>query len=247
MQVAWESGIAAYSSQHYHDAIKDFQLVERLNPSFTAANMFELKATALSTAQLNSAGGNSVSSTENTTVFGMPKSTILIIAITARILVADCIFDYHKRMGYDAGMNSRASKRRAQLKAEKDLWQNQKTKQHVESVEVPKQVPFLQHAITSGRNASPVNPQSPANTSCPNCGHVVRATATYCPNCRYQLSPVARGALPTLNISPVSELPIINKGPAPSATTEQPLVKEAILDEHAIQETFQRLWDKASR
>ena len=41
LQIAWENGIAAYYSQNYHDAIKDFQTVEGLNPNLVAAKTYE--------------------------------------------------------------------------------------------------------------------------------------------------------------------------------------------------------------
>jgi len=74
---------------------------------------------------------------------------------------------------------------------DKDVLQQQKTQQQNESIEMPKQVSLLQHGDTSGRNVSTINPQSPPDMLCPNCGHAVRASTTYCPNCRYQLTAIA--------------------------------------------------------
>jgi hypothetical protein len=105
-----------------------------------------------------------------------------------------------------------------------------------------KEVQQLQYSWATAN----LQPRSPANTLCPNCGDTVHVGATYCPNCRYQLSPLVKSALSTLNISPVPAVPIIDQGFAPSATTEQLPVKEAAWDDHAIQATLKRLWDKAS-
>src|SRR6266699_2220532 len=87
LQAAWESGITAYYGQHYQDAIKDFQLAQSLNPSFTAAKTFELQATALSHSQGNPSGGNSATATGNTTVFGIPRSMFLMVGIAAGIFL----------------------------------------------------------------------------------------------------------------------------------------------------------------
>ena len=83
LQIAWENGIAAYYSRNYHDAIKDFQNVESLNPGFGAAKTFEQRLRLSVQHQSNAARGTSVPAAENTTFFGIPKSTFLIGGIAA--------------------------------------------------------------------------------------------------------------------------------------------------------------------
>jgi hypothetical protein len=252
LQLAWESGIAAYYSQHYHDAIKDFQLVESLNPSFKAANTFELKATALSTSQLNSSSGNSVSSTENATVFGIPRSTILIIGIVAGFLLLISFLIIFSMQVWRRREIARFASRRAeeQHNSEREALPQQIAQKQNTSDEIPKRETLLQDNASSGQKVSIVKPQSPANQLCPNCSRTVLAGATYCPNCRYQLSLIARDAPPTLNILPAPELPDVGKALPSSATTSQPQlapIEETVLGDLAIQEALKRLWDKAER
>jgi hypothetical protein len=230
LQAAWASGIAAYYTQHYPDAIKAFQLAERLNPTFAAAKTFELKATALSHAQASPAGETSGLSTGNANFFGIPKSTFLIISIFAGLLLLIALLI----------IVSIWARRRHELtrwEAEKEVQQMQQSKLQ----------PQTEHDQPLDERKEPNTvPQSSANSLCPNCGHIVRVGATYCPNCRYQLSPIASSTPPSLNRSPVLAGPIIDQGFAPSATIGQPPVKEAVLDDLAIQAILKRLWDKAS-
>ncbi len=134
--------------------------------------------------------------------------------------------------------------------AEREALRQQQAKQVNEPLEKPKQVPPLQYVDPGEQMASTANPQPLPNTLCPNCGHIVRTNATYCPNCRYPLSPAARAASPPLNISPKPELSTSDKVVAPSTIASQPQqapFNETALDDLAIRATLQRLWDKAGR
>ena len=200
LQIAWESGIAAYYSQHYHDAIKDFQLVESLNPSFNAANTFELKATALSTSQGNPAGENSVTSTENTTVFGIPRSTFLIIGIAAGFLfliVLLIIVSVWARRRHELA-RFEAEQAEAQWSAEKEVKQMQHSKETV-------------------------NLQLPSTElPCPSCRMPVQTTETFCPHCGVMLTASASGlhlrAMPSSTVAPQSQTHYLQSSepPAPS-------------------------------
>ena len=239
LQVAWENGITAYYSRHYQDAIKDFQAIESLNPAFKAAKTFELKATALSHSQSNPSGGGAVTPSGNATFFGIPRSTFLIIGIFAGLLLLSVlliIISVRARRRHELA-RWETERAEAQRNVEREVQQMQQSKL---------QLPTEHNQSLDRQTDSTVNPQPPANTLCPNCGHTVRVGATYCPNCRYQLSPLVKGTLPTLNISSVPAVSIIDQGFAPSTTTEQPPVKEVVWDDLAIQATLKRLWDKAS-
>jgi len=239
LQAAWENGIAAYYGQHYQDAIKDFQLAEHLNPSFKAAKTFELKATALSHSQGNPSGGGAVTPTGNATFFGIPRSTFLIVgfAVSFMLLIVLLVIASVWAWRRHELTRREAERAEAQRNAEKEVQQVQRTKLKLQTEH---------NQPLDRRTDSTVNPQTPANTLCPSCGHTVRVGATYCPNCRYQLSPLVKGTLPTLNISSVPAVPIIDQGFTPSVATEQPPIKEVVLDDLAIQATLKRLWDKAS-
>jgi serine/threonine protein phosphatase PrpC len=171
LQAAWKNGIAAYYSQNYQEAIGEFQVVESWNPGFVAAKTFELKAAALSTSQNNPANGATVSTTGNTTVFGIPKSTFLNVAIVAGFLlliVLLVIVSIWARRRHDLA-RFEAEHAEAQRNAEKEVQQ-------------------MQYPRTTA-NLQPLSSELP----CPNCGTLIRSTETICPHCGVLLAASASG------------------------------------------------------
>jgi serine/threonine protein phosphatase PrpC len=161
LQVAWENGITAYFSQNYQGAIKDFQLVESLNPNFVAAKTYELKATALSNAQSNPVSGTSVTAPENATFFGVPKSTFFIVGIAAGfflLILLLIIVSIWARRRHELA-RFKLEQAEAQRNAEKEVQQIQQSKRTV--------------------NLQPIATELP----CPSCGKLIRSTETICPNC----------------------------------------------------------------
>jgi len=203
LQIAWESGIAAYYNQHYHDAIKDFQLVESLNPSFNAATAFELKATALSISQGNAAEGTSVTPTENATILGIPRSTILIIGIVVGFLflIAFLIFmSVWARRRHELA-RFEAEQAKAQLNAEKEVQQMQHSKVTAN----------LQHSSTE--------------LPCPSCKTLVKTTETFCPHCGVMLSASASGfhlqAVPSSPPVPISQTSYMQSSEPPTLSISE--------------------------
>jgi serine/threonine protein phosphatase PrpC/rubrerythrin len=200
LQVAWESGIAAYYSQNYHDAIKDFQQVETLNPGFKAAKTFELKAIALSNSQSNPSGENPASSTQNTSFFGIPRSTLLTIGIVAGFLLLIMllvIVSMWARRRHEL-TRFEAERAEAQRNAEKEVQQ-------------------MQHSRAT------TNLQFPATElPCPSCGTLIRTTETLCPHCGVMLSASASDlqlqAMPSAPIVPQAQANFMQSSepPAPS-------------------------------
>jgi hypothetical protein len=238
LQAAWENGITAYYQQHYQEAIKDFQFVEAMNPGFEAAKTFELKATALKTAQSNPGSRTSVPAPGTATFFGIPRSTFLIIGIAVGSLlfiVFLIILSVWTRRKFEFSRFKAA----AQSNAEREVQQMQQTKLQLQTEY--DQPLDRQKALT-------VNPQSIANQLCPNCGHSVLANATYCPNCRSLLSPITKGASQMLTIPPEPELPVIRKTLLSSQITSQQQlgpIKEIETNNLAISEALKHLWEKA--
>ncbi len=253
----WVQGIRQYEAGNYAAAQSIFKQLEGVNPQFQAPLAFEQQATAhlnnsQGSQQGSPTGGNPVTSPESTSLFGIPRSTFLIIGIGAGFLLLILLFILVRMWARRRHELARLKGEQAGARRidEKEVLQQQKTQQQNESIEMPKQVSLLQHDGISEQNVSTINSQSPHDILCPNCGYAVRASATYCPNCRYQLSAIARGAPPTLNISSAPELPIVDKALAQSTTTSQPEqapVIETVLDDLAMQATLKRLWDKAGR
>ncbi len=243
LQLAWENGIAAYYSQNYHDAIKDFQAVESLNPNFKAAKTFELKATALNNSSSNPVSGTTVPSTENATFFGIPKSTFLIVGIASGILLLIVfliiVSIWVRRRQELARLESEPAE--ALRNAEREVQQLQRNKLQLQTE---------YDRPPERRKDSTVNPQTPANLHCTTCGFPVLAGASYCPNGHYQLSPITRSASPMVAKPPESELPVIGKALPSSQITSQPQLgptKEIVWNDLAIIEALKHLWEKAER
>ena len=171
LQAAWENGITAYYQQHYQEAMKDFQLVEAMNPGFVAAKTFELKATALSTSQSNPGRVTSVPTAGNATFFGIPKSTFLIVGIVAGILLLILLLIIMI-------VSARRKLELARFKSEQAEAQRNAEKA-VQQMQQPRTTTKLQ----------PLSTELP----CPNCGKLIRSTETVCPHCGVQLSASASG------------------------------------------------------
>ena len=172
LQAAWEHGMTAYYSQHYRDAVTAFEQVEILNPTLQAATTFKLMATAhLNSSQGNPAGANPGISSESTTIFGIPKSTFLMIGIGAGFLlliVLLIIVSVWARRRHELA-RFEAERVEAQRNAERDVQQMQRTK-------------------------ATANLQYPsAELPCPNCGMLVKTTEAVCPHCGILLSSSASG------------------------------------------------------
>jgi serine/threonine protein phosphatase PrpC len=204
LQVAWEKGITAYYSQHYRDAIVAFQQVETLNPSFTAANMYELKATALSSTQNSPAAGRIPgTSTTNATIFGIPKSLFLIVGIAAGFLLLIVLLIIATTWGRRRQELARfkAEQVEAQRNAENEVQKMQRSKATV--------------------TLQPPSSELP----CPNCGQLIPTTETYCPHCGVILSTSASGLhLQAMPASPVAPQPQANS--IPSSEPPMPSISE---------------------
>jgi hypothetical protein len=246
LQTAWENGIAAYYSQNYHDAIKDFQNVESLNPAFVAAKTFELQATALSNAQSNAVSGTSAPSTGNATIFGIPKSLFFFVGLAAGFLLLILlliIISVWARRRHELA-RFKVEEAGAVQNAEREMPKKRIAQQQNSPVEMTNHQSSILDNASRKQNVSTINPSYPTNRLCPNCGRAVPKGAIYCANCRYPLFPIGEAVPPAL------EFPGIEKSLPSSATTSQQQltpVKEKVLDDHAIQEALKRLWDRAEQ
>jgi hypothetical protein len=288
----WVQGISQYEAgNNYAAAQNTLKQLEGVNPLFQAPLAFEQQAAHLSTSQSGQqgspVGGNPVTSSDNTTIFGIARSTFFIIGIVAGILLLMVILIIVSMLARRRHELTRfeAERAEAQRNAEREVQRQQQHKDEVANKEsnISLESSSISHRLTGSlfssfihaqlerasnylsnrkriipvlqtasveEKVSTVNPLPPTYMHCPNCSYAVPTGATFCLNCRYQLTGIAQGAPPTSNISPEPELLIIGKATASSATTpqtQQASIKEAILDDLAIQETLKRLWDKAGR
>lgn len=175
LQAAWQNGIKSYYAKNYPDAVTSFTQVETLNPNLKAATTFRQEATQLSNSQGsqqgNPAGGNPATSSESTSLFGIPRSTFFIIGIVAGFLLLIVILVIVSMWARRRHELARFEKERveAQRNAEREVQQIQQSKATAQL-----QIPI-------------------AELPCPNCGTLVKTTEAFCPHCRYLLSASASG------------------------------------------------------
>ena len=86
--------------------------------------------------------------------------------------------------------------------------------------------------------------QTASDLRCPNCQRFVRADATYCPNCRYQLSSLTSHLQSQAIVAPAS----VSHGSGPSAETPVPQSQAALVEatpgNPAIEARLRRLWSQ---
>ena len=86
--------------------------------------------------------------------------------------------------------------------------------------------------------------QTVSDLRCPNCQRFVRADATYCPNCRYQLSSLTSHLQSQAIVAPAS----VSHGSGPSAETSVPQSQAALVEatpgNPAIEARLRRLWSQ---
>ncbi|HKF35759.1 MAG TPA: zinc ribbon domain-containing protein [Ktedonobacteraceae bacterium] len=247
----WESGIAQYEAGNYAGAEATLKQIASANPQFQAPFTYEGKAAA----QIPHGTNGPSTSTTSSSPAQEGNPAILVIGLVAGLLIlitllviSTLLVGRVKRQRELAHFE--AERKAAQRDADLDMQQRQQqARQQGKAAEMPQQALLLQHVVLEEQKASIPYPQAPPEKLCPNCGRIVRADATYCPNCRYQLSPAVPGALPTLRTSPTPELPISEKAPASPITSQsqQALVKETVPDDQAIRAALQRLWDRSAR
>ncbi len=184
----WVQGISQYEAGNYAAAQNTFKQLEGVNPQFQAPLAFEQQAAHLSSTQGsqqgNPAGGNSVTSSENTSFFGIPRSTFFIIGIVAGVLlliVILIIVSVWARRRHELA-RFEAERAEAQRNAERDVQQMRQSKATAK----------LQYPVTE--------------LPCPNCGTLVQTTEAFCPHCRFLLSASASGlhlqATPPPSVAP---------------------------------------------
>ncbi len=221
LQAAWESGIKAYYAKNYPDAVTSFAQVETLNPNLKAATLFKQQAAAqVNTSQGSPAGGKPVTSPENTSLLGIPRSTFFIVGIVAGLLLLIVILI----------MVSMWARRRHELaRFEKERAEAQRNaEREVQQIQQSKATAKLQYPVTE--------------LPCPNCGTLVQTTAAFCPHCQYLLSASASGlhlqAAPPPSIVPqpqanymqpsnppapsISDLPTMEISPVNGNASEEP-------------------------
>jgi serine/threonine protein phosphatase PrpC/rubrerythrin len=204
LQVAWESGMTAYFSQRYSEAVTDFEQVEILNPALKAATTFKQMATVhMNSSQGNTAGANPATSSGTTPLFGIPRSTLIIIGIAAGFLlliVLLIIVSVWARRRHELA-RFEAEQAEAQRNAEKEVRQ-------------------MQHSRAT------INLQSPSTElPCPSCGTLLKTTETFCPLCGVMLSASTSGlhlrAMPSSPVAPQSQATNMQSSEPPATSISE--------------------------
>ena len=102
--------------------------------------------------------------------------------------------------------------------------------------------------------------QTASDLRCPNCGRFAQVGATYCPNCRYQLSSVGARFIapveaPHAKVGTVGELPrkderkdaesVGERSITPAVPQEQEAPVEATPENASVEARLRRLWNQS--
>ncbi|GAC1383990.1 MAG: hypothetical protein NVSMB33_12230 [Ktedonobacteraceae bacterium] len=214
---AWNRGVTEYYAENIAAAQTDFQKAEIPNPQFQAPNAF-LALPPFKTVSNNNGTPNtganqtptpgkqatipatSLSSKQNTAVFGYSVPTIWLIIAGVLLLVVLLLllsFLFIRRQSHRRHELARFAEEQrtadqkaatdAALIAEQEKFEQQKA-QHVQ----PQQTPINQASAPASLNHGDVPVPLPiSDLCCPNCGQPVKPEDNFCSSCRAVLSPSA--------------------------------------------------------
>src|SRR5579885_1588764 len=218
LNTAWDRGVTQLDQKQYTQAAQSFQSIvsSHANPNFKAAQDFATRANQL--AQAGKKPTNSPTTANhgggNESFLGLPSSLLLLIAIGAGVLLIVLLLLL---------VSMRAGRRRVEM---------QQFKRDQEAAQRQAEEYMRQHeAQQAGRVTS--NLQMPVSEmQCPHCHKTVLSTDTYCPNCRYLLSPSDSGLhLRAIKPqSPLSPVPQPQPQAQPMGVYAQPADQQAIAD-----------------
>jgi serine/threonine protein phosphatase PrpC len=219
LKTNWDRGITVYyqglneqgttANGSFQQAETDFQQALYTNTSFKAAQYFESQASA----RLHPTSPTPTPTPRKQTApvsasSGINSADLLLVALGAGVLVLIALLIIVTMI------LGRARKRRRELarfEAEQETARR------------------MAEAAMQNRSAQPPSLFQPGDVPCPNCHQPVRLVDSYCPHCRFPLSPSASGLSVRLSGSgPIAVPPaqtLANGGPPPMPISEQPTVQ----------------------
>jgi serine/threonine protein phosphatase PrpC len=209
----WDTGITDFYQQNLPAAHAAFQSAATANPQFQGAQSFAQRTLVASTGGSENARSPSTGTSSGLTFLGI--SLPLVLSILGLIVLVVLLILTSLKFG-------RARARRRALKVEYAEAERQATleAQRIKEMEAAQQRTWAQPA-TSAQSA----PQGGLRTSplpdlrCPRCGTFVPQGASFCSNCRLQLSPTESGK--HLAVSPPAPAPVASS----RALAEQPTIE----------------------
>src|SRR6266487_1299934 len=164
----WVKGIGQYETGDYAGAQATLKQIANANPQFQAALLFEGKAASQLAHGVN--GTTTTNGGAAQPALGL-SGWLLIVGLVAGLLLLMLLLIVVSMWARRRQELARfeAEQAEAQRNAERDVQQIQRSKATAN----------LQHPVTE--------------LPCPNCGTLVQITETFCPHCRYLLSPSASG------------------------------------------------------
>ena len=219
LKTNWDRGMAAYyqglaaqgtvAKSAFQQAETDFQQALNENTGFKAAQYFEgqvsTRLQALSPTPTPAPGRASAPAPVSS---GINDADWLLLGLGAGVLVLVAL------LIVVTVVLGRARKRRRELarfEAEQETARR------------------IAEAGVANRNTQPQPQFQPGDVPCPNCRQPVRLVDSYCPHCRFPLSPSASGLSVRLSGSgPIAVppgQPAVNGGPLPMPISEQPTVQ----------------------
>jgi len=194
LSAKWEMGIRQYEQGDYPHAMQTLTSIETDNLSFQAPTVFA----QLATAKISSGnkGTPTVSPTPgsgqgSSSFLGIPMSWVLIVGLIAGVLVLVLLFVLVSLVfGRRRAVRKRDRHEMERFKAEEVEAHRIAEREARRITEMGSQRQYAQPA-GAGTTAPLGSPVS--ELRCPNCHEAIEETDTYCPNCRYLLSPSASG------------------------------------------------------
>ncbi len=224
LSAKWESGIRQYEQGDYPHAAQTLTSIERDNLSFQAPKTFAQLAMAKIPNGKNGTPTPPPGNAQGSSFLGIPMWWVLIVGLIAAVMVLVLLFVLVSLVF-----------RRRRLERNREEFERYRAEE-VEARRIAQ--------MEARRIAESEKPQPALNIPCPNCSQPVQTGATFCPNCRYVLSPGGQDARPKVQTLPVSGPHAPGKVLTPPNRNE-PQPAQVKQDDQAIKATLQRLWDRA--
>ncbi len=224
LSAKWDSGIRQYEQGDYPSAVQTLTSIERDNLSFQAPKTFAQLAMAKIPNGTNGTPTPPPGNAQGSSFLGIPMWWVLIVGLIAAVMVLVLLFVLVSLVF-----------RRRRLERNREEFERYRAEE-VEARRIAQ--------MEARRIAESEKPQPALNIPCPNCSQPVQTGATFCPNCRYVLSPGGQDARPKVQTLPVSGPHAPGKVLTPPNRNE-PQPAQVKQDDQAIKATLQRLWDRA--
>ena len=191
LRARWDSGIRQYEQGDYPSAVQTLTSIERDNLSFQAPKTFAQLAMAKIPNGKNGTPTPPPGNAQGSSFLGIPMWWVLIVGLIAGVMVLVLLFVLVSLVfGRRRAVRKRDRHEMERFKAEEVEAHRIAEREARRITEMGSQRQYAQPA-GAGTTAPLGSPVS--ELRCPHCHEAIEETDTYCPNCRYLLSPSASG------------------------------------------------------